>query len=58
MAGFAAGSLAGLVQQISAGVLGHPVLGVVLPTSFPLLLLLWGVLGGLLGLLGTKRRTR
>lgn len=56
VAGSVAGSLAGLVQQISAGVLGHPVLGVVLPASFPLLLLLWGILGGVLGLLGTRRR--
>ncbi len=56
VAGSAAGSLAGLVQQITAGVLGHPVLGVVLPASFPLLLLLWGILGGVLGLLGSRRR--
>ena len=58
LAGSAAGSLAGLVQQISAGVLGHVVPGMVLPASFPLLLLLWGVLGGLLGLLGARQRTR
>src|SRR5438128_10141670 len=51
VAGWAAGSLAGLIQQITAGVLGHVVPGVVLPASFPLLLLLWVVLGGLLGLL-------
>jgi serine/threonine protein kinase len=56
VAGSAAGSLAGLVQQITAGVLGHALPGVVLPASFPLLLLIWGILGGVLGLLGTRRR--
>ncbi len=56
VAGSIAGSLAGLVQQITAGVLGHAVPGVVLPASFPLLLLMWGILGGVLGLLGTRPR--
>jgi len=55
--GWIAGSSAGLMQQIAAGILSHIALvGIALPASFPLLLLLWGVLGGLLGLLGARRR--
>lgn len=46
------GSLIGLTQQAAAGILGHAIPGLVLPVSFPLLVLLWIVLGGLLGLLG------
>jgi serine/threonine protein kinase len=51
-----AGSLAGLIQPASAGVLGHAIHSVVLPASFPLFLLLWVMLGGLLGLLKVRRR--
>jgi len=46
------GSLTGLTQQAAAGILGHAIPALVLPASFPLLVLLWIVLGGLLGLLG------
>jgi serine/threonine protein kinase len=52
-----AGSLAGLVQQVGAGVFAHLVFGIALPASFPALLLLWGVLGRVFGLFGARRRT-
>ena len=54
--GWVAGSIAGPIQQISAWLLGHVALHLTLPVSFPLLLLLWSLLGGALGLLGAKRR--
>jgi serine/threonine protein kinase len=54
-----AGSLAGLLQQVSVGVFAQaPAVSLALPASFPALLLLWGVLGGVLGLLAARRRRR
>ncbi|MHB8595801.1 MAG: serine/threonine-protein kinase [Ktedonobacteraceae bacterium] len=52
LAGSVTGSLIGLTQQAAAGILGHAIPDLVLPASFPWLVLLWTVLGGLLGLLG------